>query len=520
MSLTPFAQSIYKMKYSLNGLEEWIDTADRVVLTICNLYPNFFTPSETRELQFYVRGRLFIPAGRYLYSTGRELNQVKNCFAFRAEDTREGWAKLFHDVASTLMTGGGLGVDYSDIRPKGSPLKRTGGYCSGPLSLMRGIDAIGQEIIQGGFRRSALLAFLKWNHPDIQEFIQAKQVDGALSCTNISVYFDDEFIRLLNEEDVNAKELWRQVGLNAFKHAEPGFKFPNFHKPDAYLTNACGEFLSETSGDSCNLGTIFIDKVPSITQFKRIVYLATKFLIAGNHYSYMPSPELKEISLTNMRVGLGLGGFSNWLIKRGLPYKVNDELEEWLDIYKTHSEFAAQDLETDCASLRAIAPNGTIGIIAESSTGIEPIFCKAYKRRYKTENSDKMHYQYVVDGGVKQLLEQGINPAQIWDASDLTFEDRIKFQADVQPYVDNAISSTVNLASWGSPSNNENNLQEKLDLIFKLVKSKKLKGLTVYSDGCKAGQPLTRVPLHTALSKEGLVFEESLTECIGGVCGI
>jgi len=166
--------------------------------------------------------------------------------------------------------------------------------------------------------------------------------------------------------------------------------------------------------------------------------------------------------------------------------------------------------------VRAIAPNGTIGIIAETTTGIEPLFCKAYKRRYFRDG--KWMFQYVVDGAVKRLLQQGVKVENIQDSYDLDFKQRVKFQADVQNYVDMAISSTCNMPSWGTEKNNEKSLENNAEILLKYAK--RLRGFTVYPDGCRNGQPLTKASLEEALENEGVVFEEQMAECVGGVCGL
>jgi ribonucleoside-diphosphate reductase alpha chain len=206
---------------------------------------------------------------------------------------------------------------------------------------------------------------------------------------------------------------------------------------------------------------------------------------------------------------------------RGCDYQVTPELHKWLNIYEQESDAAAhigsKELGVNIPiGKRAIAPTGTIGILAETTTGIEPLFCKSYKRRYLKDN--KWHYQYVVDGTVKRLMDKGVKLEDIKDAYDIPFKDRVKFQADVQNYVDMAISSTCNLPAWGSEENNESNLDKKAKILLKYAK--RLRGFTCYPDGARGGQPLTRVELDEALSQEGQIFEETEQECLNGVCGI
>ncbi len=278
---------------------------------------------------------------------------------------------------------------------------------------------------------------------------------------------------------------------------------------------------SEDDSDKCNLGTIWINRFTNKKDFAEAVKYATLFLLCGGIYSDVPSQKIKEIGLKNNRIGLGLGGLHEWLMLKGEEYNVIPELHKWLSIYEQESDgmafVGAKQLNVAIPKgVRAIAPNGSIGILAESSTGIEPLFCKAYKRRYLKGN-DWM-YQYVVDGSVKRLLDKGIKIDAIKDSYDLSFKQRVKFQADVQNYVDMSISSTCNMPQWGSETNNEDTLEKYSNTL--LYYSKRLRGFTAYPDGCRSGQPLSRIDLKEALEQEGKVFEDKEDTCIGGVCGV
>jgi ribonucleoside-diphosphate reductase alpha chain len=482
--------------------------------------------------------RKFIPGGRYLYSSGRELHQVNNCFLFRAEDSREGWSQLMGDISSALMTGGGIGVDYSAIRPKGAIIKRTGGECTGPTALMQMVNEAGRHIMQGGQRRSAIWAGLQWDHDDINDFLQIKDWSDELRAikardfnfpmqmegTNVSVIYNTEFFVAIEDKKHPkhklAKQVWRDNCEQAFRSAEPGWSF-NFCKDGESLRNACTEVTSEDDSDKCNLGTVWMNHCDDEEDFARICHISTIFLICGGLYSHVPTDRIKEVGLRNNRIGLGLGGMHEWLMTRGIKYKVTQELHKWLNAYKLESDSAAyiwaRKLQVAMPKgKRAIAPTGTIGILAETTTGIEPLFCKAYKRRYL--KGDKWHYQYVVDGTVKRLLEKGVKLEDIQDSYDISFKDRVKFQADVQNYVDMSISSTCNMPAWGSDENNESTVAANSRILLKYAK--RLRGFTVYPDGCRGGQPLTRVPLDEALAQEGQVFEENMGTCTNGVCGI
>lgn len=530
-----FAQDIYLQKYSLNQQETWSDTARRVTEAVCSQLVNSQTKEKIFEL---IRDRKFIPGGRYLYSAGRPFHQVNNCFLFRAEDSREGWADAAQKATSALMTGGGIGFDYSALRPRGAIIKKTGGVSTGSLAHMNIINEIGRYVMQGGQRRSAIYGSLNWQHGDIQEFMNSKNHSPELRAakekdfnfplplelTNISVNYDTEFFVAIEDpshpKHSQASSIIYQNAKQAFSTAEPGMSF-NFLKDNETLRNACCEVVSEDDSDKCNLGTLWINRFKNRKEFSEAIKYSTIFLLCGGIYSDVPNDKIREVGIKNNRIGLGLGGMHEWLMLRGESYEVTAELHKWLNVYEMESNSAAFIYAKELGvavpkGVRALAPNGTIGILAETTTGIEPLFCKAYKRRYYKDG--KWLSQFVVDGAVRRLLDKGVKIENIQDSYDLSFKDRVKFQADVQNYVDMAISSTCNMAPWGSETNNESTVLENTKLLLKYAK--RLRGFTCYPDGSRGGQPLTRVSLEEALEKEGTVFEEQLVECAGGVCGL
>jgi len=220
-------------------------------------------------------------------------------------------------------------------------------------------------------------------------------------------------------------------------------------------------------------------------------------------------------------------GVHEWLLQRGQRYEVSTELHEWLKVYQDESKRAADE---HCDRLyisrpvayRAIAPTGSIGILAGTTTGIEPLFAVAYKRRFLTEGT-KWKYQYVVDGTAQSLISSlGVAPEKIESALDLStdYERRIKFQADVQDYVDMSISSTINLPSWGSEANNG----DKVEAFTRVLSAyaPRLRGFTCYPDGSRGGQPLTSVSYEEALAHKDTVYDEVIDVCSltgGGTCG-
>lgn len=477
-----------------------------------------------------------------------------NCYLLRAEeDSRQDWAELSWKAESCLMTGGGIGVDYSVYRGEGEPIARTGGQASGPIPKMNMINEIGRRVMQGGSRRSAIYASLNWQHADIMKFLSAKDWQGMpvgktgysiwdvkqqdfnfpapLDMTNISVNYDTKWLLDFFKTGDPGKVFIENV-KQALRTAEPGFSFNFFDKENETLRNACTEVTSEDDSDVCNLGSLNFGRIESIEELKEVIRLATMFLICGTMKAHLPYAKVELVRAKNRRLGLGFMGVHEWLIKRGYKYEVTQELHQWLAVYKGESDKVSKQF-ADSLSIsrpvanRAIAPTGSIGILAGTSTGIEPIFAVAYKRRY-LKGRDRWVYQYVVDSAAQELISYyGVDPESVESALDLSedYERRIKFQADVQDYVDMSISSTINLPSWGSKSNNEDTVVPFAKTLAKY--SHRLRGFTCYPDGSRGGQPLTSVPYKEAVLKLGEEFEEHVeTHDIcdisgtGGSCGI
>jgi ribonucleotide reductase alpha subunit len=406
-----FSEDIFNTKYSHEGAETFHELSCTVVNDVCQSH---LTADEKEELIDHISNLRFIPGGRYLYYAGREKKFFNNCYLLKAEeDNREDWAKLSWEAESCLMTGGGIGVDYSAYRQEGQILKGTGGISSGPIPKMQMINEIGRHVMQGGSRRSAIYASLNWKHPDIDQFLisknwhnmpvgntgqtifDVKQDDfnfpAPLDMTNISLNYDTEW--LLNYwETGEVGDVFKTNVQQALRTAEPGFSFNFFEKENETLRNACTEV-----------------------------------------------------------------------------------------------------------------------------TGIEPIFAVAYKRRYL--KNKRWHYQYVVDSAAQEMIEiYNVKPDNIESALDLAkdYERRLNFQANVQEYVDMAISSTINLPEWGTENNNEDGVERFTQTLAKYAH--RLRGFTCFPDGCRGGQPLTSVSYEEATEKLGEEFEDNIQ--VHDICDI
>jgi ribonucleoside-diphosphate reductase alpha chain len=404
---------------------------------------------------------------------------------------------------------------------------------------MQMVNESGRHIMQGGNRRAAIWAGLGIHHPDILEFSTMKNwpdeikalkskdfnFPAPMDTTNISAILDTSFFKMFEKDESNYRKLYYKIVKQALSTGDPGFSIDAFQNEGENLRNACTEITSYDDSDICNLGSINMARFSSLADFKVAVEAATAFLLAGTVYSDVPTEKIRQIRDKNRRLGLGLMGIHEWLLVRGKSYKEDAELTEWLEAYAKISRDAA-DKYADKWNLsrpvkvRAIAPTGTIGIVAETSTGIEPIFCVAYKRRYLVEGK-KWAFQYVVDPTAQRLIKYGIDPTNIEDAATLAgdIERRLAFQAYVQQFVDHGISSTINLPQWGTELNNEGTVKTVGKKLMKYLPL--LRGVTFYPDGARSGQPLSPVTYQTAMKHEGEVIYEQGDVCDikGGSCG-
>lgn len=576
-----FAHDIFKQRYAFNPSEDWAGLSHRVSSYVMG---SLYSTPGARTAQVGVmeidaatervcnlhNRRQFIAGGRYLYATGRDFNQVNNCILLNCPDSREGWAETDYNVAMALMTGAGIGVYYGECRPGGSRISRTGGVSSGPLAKMdNGINSTGRAIISGGNRRSAIWAGLPWFHNDIFEFIKIKDwsdevkrlkdedwnFPAPMDMTNISVCLDDAFFAAFHGDEEECKRLLREQapawlqkqGVDAppgggnwqgwakrvywtatrhmLLHGEPGFSIDTGDKWREKLRNACTEITSADDSDICNLGSLVLPRFESPQQFEDAVRYAVLFLTGGSLYSEVPYPKVDEIRTKNRRLGLGLIGVHEFLLKQGVKYGSDEAfevLEPYMQAYGRALEYAVdwQDRLGISRSVgaTAIAPNGTIGIVAESTPSADPMFSAAEIRNVKGakhHGNDSFEKHVVVDPVAQRLVDEGVDPTLIEDAYTVPYERRIAQTAYLQQYVDHAISGTVNLPYTMDSDVDVSSFGSTL-----MSHLPRLRGITVYPDGARAGQPRTSVPLDWALEQQGRVLETDDATCAGGVCGL
>jgi ribonucleoside-diphosphate reductase alpha chain len=575
-----FAYEIFKQRYAFNQTETWSELSKRVIGAPMGAL--FSAPgarsgrvgvteiSAAHDRLYELHdARQFVAGGRYLYAAGRDLHQVNNCILLRCEDSRESWASMSYKAEMALMTGAGIGGYYGDVRPGGHVIKRTGGVASGPLPKMQQVNETGRHTMQGGNRRSAIWAGLPWFHPDIFEFMKIKDwpeeiralkeadwtFPAAMDMTNISVCLDDAFFAAMDGEielprvilreqapewmedhdyapdggswSAWARRVYDEAVRHMLKHGEPGFSIDRGAQWNEKLRNACTEITSADDSDVCNLGSLVLSRFESPQRFEEAVRDAVLFLTAGSEYSDVPYEKVARVRSQNRRLGLGLIGVHEFLMKSGVKYGTDDAfevMEPYMNAYARALEFAHdwQDRLGYSLSLgaTAIAPNGTIGIVAESTPSADPMFSAAELRQVKNAHHsgrDTYTQHVVVDPVAARLVREGVPTSLIEDAHTLSLqpERRLAQQAYMQRYVDHAISSTVNLASVMT---SDVEVQDFADTLLDYLPD--LRGVTVYPDGARAGQPRTPVDLDWALQRAGVTLETDDATCAGGVCGV
>jgi ribonucleoside-diphosphate reductase alpha chain len=564
---TDFARNIYEARYKHPQDGNWTGTARRVGHSVMGaLYapargrvdPGSIIDATDRVISLFER-RQAVPGGRYLYAAGRDLHQVNNCILLRCPDTREGWAETSYQAEMSLMTGAGIGVWYGDLRGAGSLISRTGGLASGPIPKMSMINDMGRYVMQGGARRSAIWAGLPWWHPDIFEFITAKDYSdevkalkakdwtfpAPMDTTNISVTLDDDFFWAYdfgqNETEPKirgrteapdggrwsdwARRVYDAALGHMLRHGEPGFTVDVGENAGEVLRNACTEITSADDSDVCNLGSLVLSRFSDPQQFGAAVRDMALFLTAGSLYSDVPYEKVREVRDSNRRLGLGLIGVHEFLMQRGIRYGTDEAfevLEPYMVRYARALEFA-WDWQDRLGLSRskgatAIAPNGTIGIVAESTPSADPLLCAAEIRDVKVaqvHGSDLFEPHVVVDPTAARLRAQGVDTDLIEDAYTIDAERRIRQQHFLQTYVDHSISSTVNI---NAPITEPSGVRSFGETLMKYLPG--LRGITVYPDGARAGQPRKPVDLAWALEQGNAELESDENTCIGGVCSI
>jgi ribonucleoside-diphosphate reductase alpha chain len=542
-------RQIFNHKYAHAGCETWDRLCEVLILRVCGKYLDRTTMD---YLIKSMKEMKWIPGGRYLYYANRPRPFFNNCYLLAAlEDTREDWAELSKKVELCLLSGGGVGVDYSKYRPKNSPIYSTGGKAGGAIEKAKSINNMSKPISQGGSRRCALYGSLNWLHGDIEEFLVSKNwddmeicdgvtygdvkrmnfnADAPLDCTNISVNYDDQWLK---EKDRHLHLIFLKNVLQAMKTGEPGFSFNFGIYGDMTLANACTEVRSEDDSDVCNLASLNMARIDTLHEWQQLTEAVTKFLVCGTLTAELPYEKVYKVREKNRRLGLGFMGLHEWLIKKELSYQYEghpcqfgSELGTWMEDYVWVSKKTAKDLcdylgISTPASTNSIAPTGSIAMLAGTTSGIEPIYAHAYRRRH-LEGSEWKE-DVVIDSITERLYREGHDINDIETAFDLSYdiETRIAMQASIQDHIGGqGISSTVNLPKWGSESNNIDCLESTARIISEYAP--RLRGLTFYPDGARGGQPLVPMDFDEAIKAKETkkVFHDVCTIANKGSCEV
>jgi len=579
--LTVNALEVLRKRYLLKDENEKIVESPsrlfaRVAKTVARVDRKYGgDPKESERIFYGMMARLeFLPNSPTLFNAGTRLGQLSACFVLPVEDSLEGIFGAVKNMALIEKSGGGVGFDFSRLRPRGDIVMSTKGVASGPVSFMRVFDTATEVIKAGGKRRGAMMGILRVDHPDIVEFITSKQKPGFLSNFNISVAVTDKFMKAVVEDGeywlinprnrekvkrLRAKDVWNLMIRSAWASGDPGVVFIdeiNRYNPTPKValiesTNPCGE-QPLLPFESCNLGSINLsmmvhDGRADWRKLRETVRYSVSFLdnvVDANKY---PLKETERITRANRKIGLGVMGFADMLIKLRIPYDSNEALEfaEKLmrfieeEAHKRSVEIAEErgsfpNFEKSIwkdkykafrnATVTTIAPTGSISIIAGCSSGIEPIFAISFIRNVlsgtKLFETNPLFEAVAKERGFYdvKLLEEiaRTGSAQKLDkvpddikrlfvtALDIAPEWHVRMQAAFQKYTDNAVSKTVNLPFDASV--------EEVRKVYELAWKLKCKGVTVFRYGSKPEQVLYIGEIKTAEGK--LVSAES--EYAGG----
>lgn len=557
----PVSEIIWDVKYRYRYKNKIIDktiekTWQRVAKAVAK-------PEKDRvawQQKFYdiLQNFQFLPGGRILAGAGtKHTVTLFNCFVMPVSDSLDSIFSSLKEGALTLQEGGGVGYDFSSLRPSGFPVTHAGAIASGPISFMRIWDAMCATMQSTGARRGAMMGILRCDHPDIEAFVQAKSNPHELRHFNVSVLVSDKFMQAVRENSswelifpdektvrvvktIKARELWHAIIKSAYDYAEPGVLFEDtinrknnlWYCEKLSATNPCGEIPLPNYG-ACNLGSLnltqfvvnsFSDKASfHWEKLQNITATATRFLDNVIDVSRYPLKAQKLQALSTRRIGLGITGLADLFVMMGIKYGSEDSLKLAARIMKTISETTWQtsielaqergvfplfekekylqgefvralpaELQQGIAKYgvrnshhNTIAPTGTISLLANNvSNGIEPVFSEHYQRVVHISENKTQKFD-VMDFALRLWRNQnhaGLPPAWM-ESHALTPENHLQMQAAMQPYIDNAISKTINIP--------ENFPFEKMTEVYTQAHALGLKGCTVFRPNPITGSVLT-----------------------------
>jgi len=585
LQLSPNALKVLEHRYlrkdASGRVVETPEQLFRRVAAAIALAEERFAPEERSrwEGRFYeaMAGRWFLPNSPTLMNAGTAIGQLSACFVLPVPDSIPGIFGALTEMALIHQTGGGTGFSFSRLRPAGDIVAETGGVASGPVSFMRVFDVATDVIKQGGRRRGANMGVLAVEHPDIEAFVTVKDDRTAMTNFNLSVGIRDAFMEAVDSggswplvnprtgetvRHVEARELWELICAAAWRNGDPGLLFldeVNRHNPTPSVgaieaTNPCGE-QPLLPYESCNLGSINLARLAEGGVFDwehldELVRLAVRFLDDVIEVNRFPVPAIAEMTKANRKIGLGVMGFAEALIELGIPYDSDEAVrfaEELMARIEAVGHAASAELARQRgpfpnferstwkergspplrnATVTTVAPTGTISIIADTSSGIEPLFALAYHRTVldgqelpevnklfvRALEREGLPVEEILErvrctGSVRSLAEVPERLRRLFPvALDLPPEVHIRIQAAFQRHTDNAVSKTINLPADATV--------DEVRRAFRLAYELRCKGITVFRYGCRGEQVLElgKVPSFVATGR-AVAHAEFAGEC-------
>jgi ribonucleoside-diphosphate reductase alpha chain len=560
-TLSDHAVSVLEKRFLLRENSQLVEDPAglfrRVARAIASIDDNYgdFRREESEEIFFDLMSSLtFLPNSPTLMNAGTARGQLAGCFVLPIEDSMESIYGTLRDVALIQKTGGGTGFSFSRLRPRGDYIRSTRGVSSGPVSFMRLYDYSTQVNRLGGTRAGANMGILRHDHPDILEFVNSKKDLESLSSFNISVMATDDFMRAVqhggdvalhfpagaksSRGTLNARALFDEIVANAWATGDPGLLFydrinaanPTPHLGAIEATNPCGE-QPLLPYESCNLGSINVARLVrsgsvDYDRLATIIAHAVHFLDNVLDANVYPVDAVRHVTLGNRKIGLGLMGFADLLVELRIPYASQAAVslaEELMGFVQQHAKLASTNLSRARpafptfaksplaasasrplrnACVTSIAPTGTISLLADCSSGIEPFFALSYRREVigSTKTID-VHPSLVrilsaelssdMDSVLKSVratgrLDSTLVPPQLAalfaTAHEISPEWHVRMQAAFQRHTDTSVSKTINLRNEAPP--------EAIAAAYQLAFETGCKGVTVFRDGCKNRQVL------------------------------
>ena len=495
----------------------------------------------------------FLPNSPTLMNAGTSIGQLSACFVLPVEDSIEGIFDALKNMAKIHQTGGGTGFDFSRLRPGGDLVASTKGEASGPVSFMSIFNQATGVIVQGGRRRGANMGILRCDHPDIVDFVEAKIEEGAFSNFNLSVAVTDEFMEAVKKNrkfdlinprtrkvarSIKARVLFDLIVYSAWRTGDPGLIFIdeiNRRNPTPQLgrieaTNPCGE-IPLLPNESCNLASVNLSKFVRNRSFEwdrlaGVIQWGVRFLDDVIEVNKYPLPQIQEMTFANRKIGLGVMGFADMLIKLGIPYKeeaavrmasslmrffrqeslkASQLLARERGVFPNHrkSVYPRKNIRMRHATVNTVAPTGTISIIAGCSSGIEPLFALSFVRnvlsgrrlyeihslfeeelRFRNLYSKEILAEVGKVGSIQDIKQLPTELRKVFITTfDVPPEQHLRIQAAFQRYTDNSVSKTINLPFDSTVEDVRKN--------YLMAHELKCKGITIYRYGTKKNQVLS-----------------------------